>query len=361
MKVLVIRANPRKNGHTQKLTDLFIEGLNQGKATVNEVDLSRKNINQCQGCYSCWLTTPGKCIHKDDMTFIMKDFCSSDIVVFSSPLYIYGISGYLKVFFDRLLPYMKNEHAKTPLDNIQNLIRDPDKWPKKMAYILVGAFKGMDTFSGAKKTLELFAEGLSLPLAGGLIRPESYFLPFIYLKPKTVRLVKSAFKTAGFELATKGKIGDDIIKNASAPLSENIEHFIEDSNIYWQEALSLGDKAKDLDLVSDLIVRNPRILLSEMVRHIDPKATAKMKAVIQFEFCDKNLHFKIEVNKGECALEESENKKADLRITTDTNTWAQIFLREINATKALIERKIILQGDKSIFARLDKYFPLPFD
>ena len=45
MKVAIIRANPRKNGHTQKLTDLFIEGLKQGKAEVTEIDLKSKKIN----------------------------------------------------------------------------------------------------------------------------------------------------------------------------------------------------------------------------------------------------------------------------------------------------------------------------
>ena len=36
MNVLILRANPRKIGHTQRLTDLFIEGLKEGKAKVNE-------------------------------------------------------------------------------------------------------------------------------------------------------------------------------------------------------------------------------------------------------------------------------------------------------------------------------------
>ena len=104
MKIGIIRANPRKNGHTQRLTNLFIEGLNHGGAQVLEIDITDKKINQCLGCYTCWLITPGVCIHKDDMSSIMNEFCSWDIVVFSTPLYIYGVSGYLKVFFDRLLP-----------------------------------------------------------------------------------------------------------------------------------------------------------------------------------------------------------------------------------------------------------------
>ena len=361
MNVLILRANPRKNGHTQKLTDLFIEGLKEGKAEVTEIDLGTKNINTCQGCYHCWLVTPGECIHDDDMASIMDVFTHSDIVVFSTPLYIYNVSACLKVFLERLLPYMKNEHLAVGSGNIRNAIRKPDEWPQKMAYILVGAFRGLETFEGARKTLELFSEGLQLPLCGGLVRPESYLLPFTYLKPKTVRTVLAAFKTAGYELATQGRISQAAMNNAGAPLSDTIEHFIEDSNIYWQEAQALGAQAKDPNYVTDAVIRNPNILVSEMARHIDPQATARLKASIQFDFTDKDKHFTIKIDQGSCTLEETITDACDLRITTSSETWAQIFLREINARNALSEKKIMIEGDKLLFARLDKYFPLPFD
>lgn len=361
MKALIIGANPRKNGHTQRLTNLFIEGLKQGKAEVIEVNLKEKKINNCHGCYNCWLVTPGKCIHNDDMASIMKLFTFSDAVIFSTPLYIYSVSGYLKAFLDRLLPYMKNEHLPAGSENIRNAIRNPQKWPSKMAYILVGAFRGLNTFEGARRTLELFSEGLQLPLSGALIRPESYLLPFTYLKPKTIRTVNASFKKAGFELATEGKVSSSTSKKASLPLSANIEHFIEDSNIYWQEAQALGPKALDPNQVNDIVVRNPKILVSEMARHIDSKATARLKASIRLEFTDKDLHFTIKIDKGKCFLEESKTSSCNLKITTSSKTWSQIFLREINAHNALLEKKVILEGDKWLFARLDKYFPLPCD
>ena len=174
-------------------------------------------------------------------------------------------------------------------------------------------------------------------------------------------MVNASFKTAGFELATKGEVSSSTINKASAPLSENTAHFLEDSNIYWQEAQALGLKAKDPKYVNDIVVRNPKILISEMVRHIDPQATARLKATIQFDFTDKDMHFTIKINKGICSVEKSTTRNCDLTITTSSEIWAQIFLREINARNALIEKKVIVEGDKSLFARLDKYFPLPCD
>lgn len=361
MKVLILRANPRKHGHTQYLTDLFIQGLKQGQAQIHEVDLTTHRINHCHGCYTCWLVTPGKCVHKDDMALIMNTLTTCDSVVFSSPLYIYNISGYLKVFLDRLLPFMKNQHLTAGPENIRNAIRDPEHWPSKMAYILVGAFRGFNAFEGACKTLDLFAEGLQLPLRGSLIRPESYLLPFKYLKPKTIRAVYAAFEKAGFELATQGKISKATMNKASAPLSQNIEHFIKDSNIYWQEAQALGPAAMNPNDVNDVVMKNPEILISEMARHLNPQATAHLKTSIQFNFTDKNVQFTIKIKNGKCFWEESALKDCDLLITATSEVWAKIFLREINARQALADKQMILQGDKSLFARLDKYFPLPCD
>lgn len=361
MKALILRANPRKQGYTQHLTNLFINGLRQGQAQVHDIDLTTQKINHCIGCYNCWIITPGKCIHQDDMSRVMNAFTSCDIVVFSSPLYIYNISGYLKVFLDRLLPYMKNEHLSAGQESIRNAIRNPDQWPSKMAYLLVGAFRGSNAFEGARKTLELFAEGLQLPLCGSLIRPESYLLPFKYLKPKTIRAVYSAFEKAGFEFAAHGKISNITMKKASAPLSQNIKHFLEDSNIYWQEAQALGPAAINPSDVNDLVIKNPKILISEMTRHFNPQTTAQLKACIEFHFTDKNVHFLIKIDNGKCFWKKSNSKNYDLLISTTSEVWSKIFLREINPRQALVEKKILLKGDKSLFARLDKYFPLPFD
>ena len=60
MKVLLLRANPRKTGYTQRLVDLFLQGLRERGATVTDVDLTGLSIAPCSGCYHCWLATPGR-------------------------------------------------------------------------------------------------------------------------------------------------------------------------------------------------------------------------------------------------------------------------------------------------------------
>jgi len=56
-------------------------------AEVEIVNLRKKTIKSCIGCFTCWTKTPGKCIHKDDMTNeLFPKWLKSDLVV-------YGIQG----------------------------------------------------------------------------------------------------------------------------------------------------------------------------------------------------------------------------------------------------------------------------
>ena len=44
----------------------LVEGMQDAGAEVEVIELRRKTIKNCIGCYTCWTKTPGKCIHKDD-------------------------------------------------------------------------------------------------------------------------------------------------------------------------------------------------------------------------------------------------------------------------------------------------------
>jgi len=46
-------------------------------------------------------------------------------------------------------------------------------------------------------------------------------------------------------------------------------------------------------------------------------------------------------------------------VTTTTVAWAKVFMRQINMRDALVSGEIKLAGDKTLFTRLDRYFPPP--
>ncbi len=70
MKILSINSSPRDGGQskTELMLNHLVEGMQEAGADVEVVNLREKKIKYCIGCFTCWTKTPGKCIHKDDMT-----------------------------------------------------------------------------------------------------------------------------------------------------------------------------------------------------------------------------------------------------------------------------------------------------
>ena len=105
MKILVLNGSPkREKSDTFQITRAFLDGMNEVSQneikTINAVD---KNIEYCSGCFSC-MRNGGDCIHKDDMRAILEEILESDLLIWSYPLYCYGMPAPLKALLDRTLP-----------------------------------------------------------------------------------------------------------------------------------------------------------------------------------------------------------------------------------------------------------------
>ena len=112
MRILAINGSPKgKQSNTWRLTSSFIEGITaqeedaHGQApTVDALSVGALDIKPCRGCFSCWSKTPGKCCIHDDMQEIIERILQADVVIWSFPLYYFGLPGPLKNLIDRQLP-----------------------------------------------------------------------------------------------------------------------------------------------------------------------------------------------------------------------------------------------------------------
>ena len=94
MKILALNSSPRGDGEskTELMLNSLVEGMRSAGAEVEVIDLRKKKVNNCAGCFSCWTKTPGTCIHKDDMTQeLFPKWLESDLVVLASPLYHFTV------------------------------------------------------------------------------------------------------------------------------------------------------------------------------------------------------------------------------------------------------------------------------
>ena len=105
MKILVLNGSPkREKSDTMHITRAFLEGMEEsGAQEVEIINAVDKHIEYCTGCFAC-MHNGGKCIHDDDMKVILEKILESDLLIFSYPLYCYGMPAPLKAILDRVLP-----------------------------------------------------------------------------------------------------------------------------------------------------------------------------------------------------------------------------------------------------------------
>ena len=105
MKILVLNGSPKRDkSDTMHITRAFLDGMNDAAAQeIHIIHVIDKHIEPCTGCFAC-MRGGGDCIHDDDMQAILEEILASDLLIWSFPLYCYGMPAPLKALLDRTLP-----------------------------------------------------------------------------------------------------------------------------------------------------------------------------------------------------------------------------------------------------------------
>ena len=111
MKVITLQGSARKKGNTAKVLGWVEEELTRLGHDVESIYLHSKTLNGCMGCAKC-KETPDHvgCVQKDDIPEILGKLIKADLVVFSSPLYFWGVTAQLKAVIDRTYSLYTHYH-----------------------------------------------------------------------------------------------------------------------------------------------------------------------------------------------------------------------------------------------------------
>lgn len=101
-KVLILSASPRVGGNSDILCNQFMLGAQESEHSVEKIYLQKEKLGYCMACGSCSKTK--KCVQKDSGNTILEKMVDADVIVFSTPVYFYAMSGQLKILIDRTLP-----------------------------------------------------------------------------------------------------------------------------------------------------------------------------------------------------------------------------------------------------------------
>ena len=105
MRILVFNGSPKRDkSDTMHITRAFLEGMQEAAPQeIHRIDVIDRHIEYCRGCFAC-KRNGGTCQHQDDMRGILEEILASDLLIFSFPLYSYGMPAPLKNLIDRTMP-----------------------------------------------------------------------------------------------------------------------------------------------------------------------------------------------------------------------------------------------------------------
>lgn len=116
VKITILMGSPNSNGSTRLMADEFVKGATEAGHICEVVDVCKLHINPCTGCVACGYEGP--CVQKDGNQTIRERLLDSDMVVFATPLYYYGMTAQLKMVVDRFCAYnssLNRKHLKSAL------------------------------------------------------------------------------------------------------------------------------------------------------------------------------------------------------------------------------------------------------
>ena len=238
MNITVFNGSPwGKEGHTNIMAEEFLLEACQRGIKVSNIQLMEKNINVCIGCGVCFYKTPGKCMFDDDMAGLISKFITSDIVVFTTPVYIDNVTSLMKIFIDRLTPVLEPHYVKDSLGQYRRKLR----FRKSPKFIVISScampeqsqFQVLSLFfKRMARTMHTEVVGeIYLPCSGILVlaREEIKFKPLVEKYKKLLRL-------AGEDIIKTGTISKEVTEKLKVPLID-ADEYVEYANKLWDQLL----------------------------------------------------------------------------------------------------------------------------
>jgi multimeric flavodoxin WrbA/putative sterol carrier protein len=232
-KILVLNGSPRsREGYTFHYLNRFVKGLENSEASIEMIDLGKKNIKPCVGCFHCWKNNTGRCIQKDDVNYIYDMYNDADLIIYAFTIYWDTVPGILKNFIERAFclehPYMIQGLTKT---------RHPRRVKMDKAFFLfsVCGFPEQENFDSVKEYFKKVSHNAHMPFLGGIYRTSCMLLPNDPNYFKMYNNVLDSMQKAGESLIRTGNIDKKILRTIHTKISP--KEFQIHANKFWENVL----------------------------------------------------------------------------------------------------------------------------
>lgn len=240
MKVLALNGSPRmKASSTYHMLKPLLEGMEAAGAEIELIHIRKLDLEDCTGCYTCWVRSPGECIHKDKdgMVTAMESYNTADLIVFGTPLYHFSMSGIMKTFIDRTLPRI--EPWLIPHPDIPGVTFHTERFHKPNKVMLVSpcGFPEFDHFESLVATFKHMASMERFEYLGEILRPGAEALSRRSLQGLFSHYY-DLLHQAGEQIIHEGRISDE----TQAELRKDLfpgdkQAFYDMAGAYWEQQM----------------------------------------------------------------------------------------------------------------------------
>ncbi len=123
MKLVALAGSPRRDGNSRALAEAALAGAREAGHETELVQLTDRIEAMLRDCGDCRLAD-GRCSIDDGYRALLLDtVLPADGILYATPLWWYGVSSYLKTFFDRLFCHLAD--GSPDAETVRRLL--PDK------------------------------------------------------------------------------------------------------------------------------------------------------------------------------------------------------------------------------------------
>lgn len=106
MKALIINGSLKGDRILGEISEITENILSSIGYKVESILINEKKIDNCLGCFGCWIKTPGICVINDYGRDLVEKVMNSDVVIYLTPVTFGGYSSELKRMLDRIIPVL---------------------------------------------------------------------------------------------------------------------------------------------------------------------------------------------------------------------------------------------------------------
>ncbi len=360
-QALVVQGSPRGEGGVTELVSIpFVAGLKAEGVEVEVVHLKDKDIKPCDGDFTCWVQTPGRCHHDDDMADLQKKLVETDLVVLAAPLQFGSVPGLMKDFLDRCLPMWEPWAVAHPGGGTYRPPRAGALFGRRLLLLAVGSMPSEREFAPLIALAEELARLGDTPLVGRLIRPSADLLLLGQWLGRTSEQVQRALFAAGREVARRGAVSAETEALVRGPLFRDEAAFRLAANIFWetwQDYCAARRAGVELPDLAAFLAHDVRLGLASMVLTFDPAQLAGQELTFQFNLSGRQPgQWYLKMKNGRCTLHEGWAVVSDIVIHSPSEVWVALARGEIKASQAIADGHIRLEGQTELLDDMPRLF-----